>query len=551
MPNLQPVKWSDGWPTVGNNGVPYTSYTKPNVGTSYPRMALPTNDNFRSYPLGMQWEWNHNPDDGGWSLFQRAGWLRLYALTAEGGDVSPAPLKQARNMLTQRIPVIHSKQSTPVKGTVKIDVSHLQEGDRAGICVFQDPYAFIAVEVKDGQKQLVWHRDVVGTDGDAQPATKTLAVDIDDVIYLRAAVTYNSSLAAFYYSLDNNTFKPLGENTKLGYNLSVFVGARFGLFCYNAGLQEAAEAPATGYADFDWFTTEDSYEETMFYPEDFEGFSEDMLTAERLSLSAMASEVMVGNSGQLDIAVTFRDGHTENVASQARYETDGEGIIEIRNGRIIGIGEGTATVRVFYTDPMGNQLTGKFTVRSTFFPFGKQYVKTDFFSNGTYAESTHTFKPGQWGQMGWQYTNGADMSGYKYLVIKLGATSSDSHLNIFTENSIWSPCYSTTAFGSKKQIVVNLSTAKYTSDGDKKGQPLDTKNIHIVCFWGNGNQTIKVNEMYLTNNSDYTPSAIEAIDHSPLNIDHSVYDLQGRRMANGQSLKRGLYIVNGRKVVVK
>jgi hypothetical protein len=67
---------------------------------------------------------------------------------------------------------------------------------------------------------------------------------------------------------------------------------------------------------------------------------------------------------------------------------------------------------------------------------------------------------------------------------------------------------------------------------------------------------------------------IEIIDHSPLTIDHSnsaVYDLQGRKVANGQSsmvnrqsstdngqssmvngqLKKGLYIVNGRKVVIK
>ena len=53
-------------------------------------------------------------------------------------------------------------------------------------------------------------------------------------------------------------------------------------------------------------------------------------------------------------------------------------------------------------------------------------------------------------------------------------------------------------------------------------------------------------------------TGIETIDHSPLNNDHSVYDLQGRRMANGQSstvdgqsLKKGVYIVNGKKTVIK
>lgn len=53
-------------------------------------------------------------------------------------------------------------------------------------------------------------------------------------------------------------------------------------------------------------------------------------------------------------------------------------------------------------------------------------------------------------------------------------------------------------------------------------------------------------------------TGIMAIDHSPLNTDQSVYDLQGRRMANGQSstvdgqsLKKGVYIVNGKKTVIK
>ena len=501
MPNLQPVTWSDDWPIVGNNGVPYTTHAKPSIGSSVPKKPLPTNDNFRSYPLGMQWQWNHNPDNSGWSLFERPGWLRLKALPANR-------LTQARNMLTQRIYVLHSSQSSPSKGTVCIDVRNMKEGDRVGISVFQDPYAFIAVEVKDGQRQLVWRQDTLRTDNNFTPKEKTLAIDSDSIIYLRAAVNYNSSLAGFFYSLDNKTYTRFGESTKLGFNLTVFVGARFGLFCYSTEDTENQEGIGRGYADFGWFTTEDSYDEATYYPAEFDGFSEDMLTAERLAfgedLQSPTYEVMVGNSGQLDITATFRDGHTENVAGQARYEIDSNDVIEIRNGRIFGISEGTATVRVYYTDPLGHVLTDKFNVRSTFFPFGKQYIKTDFFGNGTYTESTHTFKPGQWGQMGWEYSNGVDMSGYKYLVIKLAATSSDSHLNIFTENSIWSPCCSTPDFGSKKQIVLNLSTAKYTSDGDKKGKNLDTKNIRIVSFWGTGSKTIRVDDMYLTNNDDYS-----------------------------------------------
>ena len=46
---------------------------------------------------------------------------------------------------------------------------------------------------------------------------------------------------------------------------------------------------------------------------------------------------------------------------------------------------------------------------------------------------------------------------------------------------------------------------------------------------------------------------ITSIDHSTLNIDHSsdaVYDLQGRKLSNSQ-MKKGLYIQNGKKVIIK
>lgn len=544
MPNLQPVQWKDEWPVVGNNGKPFASYSKPDTGVEALAKALPTNDNFRSYPLGQQWQWNHNADDGAWSLFERPGWLRLKT----SGTASKLP--QARNMLTQRIFAFHGKESTASKGTVRLDVSQLQEGDRAGICILQDPYAMLAVEVKDGKRRLVWQQDIVRDAGSFTPAERTQAVQIDSVVYLRATITKSTDKTQFYYSLDNKTYTKIGSETKMSFNLTVFVGARFGLFCY--ATQEGSE----GYADFDWFSTEDSFNETDFYPATFEGYSADMLTAEQLSMESNDLEIMVGNNAALQIMATYRDGHTENVAAKAKLSTEATDIIAMQNGTIRGLAEGTAQVTATYTDPMGNELQTTFNVRSTFFPFGKQYINTSLFAQGTYNEKTHTFRPGQWGQMGWEYPNGADMSAYKYLVIKLKqAQNCDAHLNIFTANSIWSDGFETPAFGSKKQIVVNLQTAKI-----KNGQKLDTKNIHIVCFWANGSGNIVVDDMYLTNNSDYSPmqpSGISTvIGNGQANV--NVYSLSGQLLRHNvpqteatQGLKAGIYIVGGKKIVIE
>lgn len=551
MPNLQPVKWEDEWPIIGNKGVPYTAaHAKPNVGTCVPRATLPTNDNFRSYPLGMQWEWNHNPDNGAWSLFERPGWLRMWP----SGTANR--LTQARNMLTQRIFAYHGKATQASNGTVRLDVRNMAEGDRAGICIFQDPYAAIAVEIKDGKQQLIWWQDTLRTSSSFTPSQKIQEIEIDSVIYLRASLTYDNSKTQFSYSLDNKTFTELGGQTTLGYNLTVFVGARFGIFCYKTS--EDAEQ-TDSYADFDWFSTEKEYDETMFFPDTFEGYSAEMLTAESLTLGSTEMEIMVGNSTPIKLTATYADGHTEDVAAQAKFDISGSDIVAVQGGQLRGLSEGTADITAIYNDPMGNQLTASFTVRSTFFPFASEYINTSLFSQGTYTERTHTFKPGQWGQMGWEYPNGADMSGYKYLVINLKrANSCSAHLNIFTSGSIWGDCCASPDFGTKKQIVMDLSTATYTS-GSKQGQPLDTKNIRIVCFWGNGNGTIIVNEMYLTNNEDFSPATgigmLYQAEESPEQDarEEYLYDLSGRRIGNGKSvnnkLPRGIYILNGKKFI--
>ena len=36
-----------------------------------------------------------------------------------------------------------------------------------------------------------------------------------------------------------------------------------------------------------------------------------------------------------------------------------------------------------------------------------------------------------------------------------------------------------------------------------------------------------------------------------VNTKQAIYDLQGRRMTNAQALRPGIYIVNGKKVVIK
>jgi hypothetical protein len=107
---------------------------------------------------------------------------------------------------------------------------------------------------------------------------------------------------------------------------------------------------------------------------------------------------------------------------------------------------------------------------------------------------------------------------------------------------------------------MNLQTAKYTSDGDKNGQPLDLKNIRIVCFWGNGNQAIAVSDMYLTNNDDYTREDTSDISFAQADGQHNsgVWSLSSQLIRSGsdsqkslQDLPSGVYIVGNKKIIIR
>jgi beta-xylosidase len=99
--------------------------------------------------------------------------------------------------------------------------------------------------------QLVWRQDKVRNAGRSfEAAEKTLSIKPKKgIVWLRAAIKYGDNKAYFFYSLDGKNWERLGGETQQSFNLTVFVGSRFGIFCY-------ATKQQGGYADFDWFSTE-------------------------------------------------------------------------------------------------------------------------------------------------------------------------------------------------------------------------------------------------------------------------------------------------------
>ena len=130
--------------------------------------------------------------------------------------------------------VIKQCQLLPLQ---KLDVSRMKEGDVAGLAVFQDPYAFIAVRKESNAQYLVMVNNGETVDSVALKSA---------TVYLRTIASNSLSKATFEYSFDNKTFKRLGSELAMKFSLKIFTGNKFCLFNYPT-------RSAGGYVDFDWF----------------------------------------------------------------------------------------------------------------------------------------------------------------------------------------------------------------------------------------------------------------------------------------------------------
>lgn len=556
FPNLQPVKWINDWPVVGNEGVPYDTYDKPATSEEYPfTRYMPTTDNFRNYPLDMQWEWNHTPDADGWSLFERGGWLRLKTT----GVASRLP--EARNMLTQRV-FMDVNKTTPTIGTVRIDVSRLQEGDRAGISLFQDPFAAIAVEIKNGQPLIVWFQDKVkGADANSAKESYKQVELTDNIIYLRAAIKYGEDKAMFYYSTDNKTWNKLGSDTQQSFNLNVFFGARFGLFCYST-------KSAGGIADFDWFSTEDGYDEDALYQPFKATLDEKMFTVTKIVPSKSTVDAMIGGFNSPGIVATFQDKHTENVTTLTAFEPAETGIVEFSKGQMKGLAYGSTRVKATYTDNLGNTVDTAFTARASYFPFDEQFVTANVAGTNTYKFYNTTngdyafFKFGGAGnQIGWLYPSSSklDLSGYHYMVIKNRVKpTSDFTCNFHISSSATGTQSAVPMKKNALETVICLDTLKYTTKNNY-GKALNRKMLTKVTFQAaKANTSLTVTEILLYADDPTGINEVAWKQERQQRQTVNVYTLSGRMVRRAvnrstalQGLPAGLYLVDGQKIVVR
>ncbi|RYE34265.1 MAG: glycosyl hydrolase 43 family protein [Sphingobacteriaceae bacterium] len=237
VPYLVPVKWEDGWPVIGVNGkVPETLDLPVSKGLN---PGIVASDEFTRKPgepaLPLAWQWNHNPDNRLWSVTARKGYLRL---TTGRLDTN---FLMARNSLTQRTigPVC--------TGSVSLDVSHMKDGDFAGLGLLQKNYGQIGVKINGSSKTIVMINASTGKPEEVQTIPLT-----QKTVYLKAECNFadKKDTAVFLYSFDSKTWTKIGTPLRMAYTIPQFIGYRFALFNY-------AKKMLGGYADFNYYHIED------------------------------------------------------------------------------------------------------------------------------------------------------------------------------------------------------------------------------------------------------------------------------------------------------
>jgi len=229
--HLQPVDWKNGWPVIGadpdgdGKGEPRRSWRKPSLPAAK-AAAPPGSDSFARQRLGLQWQWQANPERAWWSIDSTRHTLRLSSVPGA------ANLWSAPNLLLQKFP---APEFTVTAG---LDIDGLRDAERAGLIVFGTDYAWIGVERVQGLRRIVLR---AVSDASTTPAETTLtSVPLSqDAVTVRVAVG-NGGRCVFSYSTDGRTFTKVEPpfTAKPGR----WVGAKVGLFA-----AAASGAVETGY----------------------------------------------------------------------------------------------------------------------------------------------------------------------------------------------------------------------------------------------------------------------------------------------------------------
>jgi beta-xylosidase len=242
--HLQPVRWVDDWPLMGEDtngdgiGEPVLRYRKPNVGKSYPIAVPQTSDDFDKDKLGLQWQWQANPQSQWYSLTENPGHVRLYAAGLPEGATT---LYEAPHLLMQKFP------AEEFTATAKLELHSANKGDHVGLIIFGMGYSYVAIsQTEQGEYRLSQCTGHSKNELESGEEKEIVSVPVNSSrITLRVTVSKNAQ-CRFSFSEDGESFQSIGDMFTA--EVGRWVGAKVGIFAANI-----LNRSSNGFADCDSF----------------------------------------------------------------------------------------------------------------------------------------------------------------------------------------------------------------------------------------------------------------------------------------------------------
>ncbi len=238
--HLQPVNWLSDWPMIGidqnNDGVgePVISYKKPIIGDSNSLYKLPVSDEFNSLDLGLQWQWNANFRSE-WAFTSPYGFLRLNCIYNENDSLN---LWEIPNLLLQKLP------AEEFTAEVYMTFNPKQDGDRSGLVIMGEDYAYAEAIKIDGKKYIRFEI-AYNSSTEIKKMTGVKKEILSSDVFFKLEMK-RGGICQFYYSEDGQNFNKAGSlfTAKAGR----WIGAKIGVFAL-----KDFKTNDSGYADINWF----------------------------------------------------------------------------------------------------------------------------------------------------------------------------------------------------------------------------------------------------------------------------------------------------------
>jgi beta-xylosidase len=238
--HLQPMKWVNDWPVIGidkdadGKAEPVLVHKKPNVGKTYPVNTPAESDEFNSPALGLQWQWQANPQSS-WAFPTAAGVFRMFSVYQPDSINNICDLP---NILAQKFP------AEAFTARLKVTFKPKFKYERFGLVIFGSDYSYISLQKADDGIYIVCN-EFVKADNDRVETEGAMFPVNGNSFYLEVKVD-KGGICHFSFS-DNE-----GRITTVAKSFTAkpgrWVGAKVGIFCTRNNITNDA-----GYADVDWF----------------------------------------------------------------------------------------------------------------------------------------------------------------------------------------------------------------------------------------------------------------------------------------------------------